>query len=96
MKDDLDSPLEFLRQSVPVYPDGFTPTKGKPDSVMVSFFIDEEGRVRIPNVDSASSPLLIPNAIKAVHYWQFKPPVRKGKPVLVFAAYALSFIPARE
>jgi len=94
MKDDLDSPLEFLRQSVPVYPDGFSPTKGTPDSVMVSFFIDEEGRVRIPNVDSASSPLLVPNAIKAVHYWQFKPPVRKGKPVLVFAAFALSFIPA--
>jgi hypothetical protein len=80
MKDDLDSPLEFLRQSVPVYPDGFTPTKGKPDSVMVSFFIDEEGRVRIPNVDSASSPLLIPNAIKAVHYWQFNHRSGRGSP----------------
>jgi outer membrane biosynthesis protein TonB len=96
MKDDLDSPLEFLRQSVPVYPDGFTPSVGKPDSVMVSFFVDEEGRVRIPNVDSASSPLLIPNAIKAVHYWKFKPPLRKGKPVLVFGAYALSFTQARN
>ena len=96
MKDDLDSPLEFLRQSVPVYPDGFTPAAGKPDSVMVSFFVDEEGRVRIPNVDSATSPLLIPNAIKAVRYWQFKPPLRKGKPALVFTAYALSFMRARE
>lgn len=96
MKDDLDSPLEFIRQSVPVYPDGFTPMGGKPDSVMVSFFVDEEGRVRIPNVDSASSPLLIPNAIKAVRYWQFKPPLRKGKPALAFAAYALSFIEAKK
>ncbi len=96
MKEDLDSPLEFIRQSVPVYPDGFTPAVEKPDSVMVSFFIDEEGRVRAPNVDSASSPLLIPNAIKAVHYWQFKPPLRKGKPVLVFTAFALSFKRARE
>ena len=92
MKDDLDLPLEFIRQSVPVYPDGFILAVGKTDFVMVSFFIDEDGRVRIPNVDSASSPRLIPNAIKTVHYWQFKPPFRKGKPALVLAAYALSFI----
>jgi outer membrane biosynthesis protein TonB len=96
MKEDLDSPLEFIRQAVPNYPGGFTPAVGKPDSVMVSFFVDEEGRVRIPNVDSASSPLLIPNAIKAVHFWQFKPPLKKGKPVLVFAAYAVSFTRASD
>lgn len=86
----------YVRQPVPYFPDGYEPTNGKGDWVMVSLYIDEQGQVRVPNVDSASSPLLVRNALRAVHYWQFKPPTVKGKPVLVFAAFALSFIRAKE
>ncbi len=91
---ELDNRLECVRQAVPHFPAGYTPVGGKGDWVVVSLYIDEEGRVRAPRVDSASSPLLVRNALLAVHYWQFKPPTVKGKPVLVYAAFAVSFIEA--
>jgi len=58
---------------------------GKGDWVVVSLYIDEEGRVRAPRVDSSPSPLLVRNALLASHYWQFKPPTVKGRPALVYA-----------
>jgi hypothetical protein len=91
IEEELDNRLEYVRQAVPYFPDGYTPTGEKSDWVMVTLYIDETGKVRAPNVESASSPLLIRNAIKAVHYWQFKPPTIKGKPVLVYAAFAVNF-----
>jgi Gram-negative bacterial TonB protein C-terminal len=90
----LDNRLEYVRQAVPNFPAGYTPTGGKEDWVMVTLYVDEQGNVRVPRVESASSPLLIGNAIKAVHYWQFKPPTVKGQPVLVYAAFALNFAQA--
>jgi TonB family protein len=92
----LDTRLEYVRQAVPYFPDGYVSTGEKADWVVVSFYVDEQGQVRVPNVDSASSPLLVRNALKAVHYWQFKPPTVKGKPALVYAAFAVSFVKAPE
>ncbi|MDB6113692.1 MAG: TonB family protein, partial [Lacunisphaera sp.] len=93
---ELDNRLEYVRQAVPHFPAGCTPVGGKGDWVVVSLYIDETGRVRMPRVDSASSPLLVRNALLAVHYWQFKPPTVKGQPALVYAAFAVSFVPAPE
>ncbi len=95
-EDALDDRLEYLRQAVPYYPDGFTPSGEKGDWVVVSLYVDEQGQVRVPNVDSASSPLLVRNALRAVHYWRFKPPTVKGKPALVYAAFAVRFIRAKD
>jgi len=92
----IDSRLEYIRQAVPYFPDGYKPTGEKADWVMVSLYVDEEGHVRVPHVESASSPLLVRNALKAVHYWQFKPPTLKGKPVLVYAAFAVTFTKVEE
>jgi hypothetical protein len=90
----LDSRLERVRAAVPHFPPGYAPTGGKADWVMVTLYIDEEGKVRVPRVESASSPLLVRNALLAVSYWRFKPPTVKGKPVLVYAAFAVNFIVA--
>ena len=92
----LDERLEYLRQAVPHFPPGYTPTGDKADWVVVSLYIDEEGRVRVPRVDSASSPLLVRNALLAVQHWRFKPPTVQGKPALVYAAFAVSFVSAPE
>ena len=94
IEEELDNRLEYVRQAVPYFPDGYTPAGGKADWVMVTIYIDEEGHVRVPHVESASSPLLVPNALKAVRYWQFKPPTAKGQPVIVYAAFAVNFLPA--
>jgi TonB family protein len=92
----LDERLEAVRQAVPHFPAGYTPTGDKADWVVVSLYIDEEGRVRVPRVDSASSPLLVRNALLAVQHWRFKPPTVQGQPALVYAAFAVSFVPAPE
>ena len=94
IEEELDNRLEHVRQAVPYFPDGYVPAGGKRDWVLVSLYIDEEGQVRVPRVESASSSLLVGNALKAVRYWQFKPPTAKGKPVIVFAAFAVNFLPA--
>src|SRR5258708_27693422 len=94
-EDALGNRLEYARQAVPHFPAGYTPAGGKADWVVVSLYIDEEGHVRIPSVDSASSPLLVRNALLAVPQLQFQPPTLTGEPALVDAALPLEFLPPR-
>jgi hypothetical protein len=84
--------LEFTAATVPFIPDGVQAPKGKPLEALVTFFVDETGRVRLPSVESAASPLLIPNAIKAVSHWSFKPPTVAGKPVLVYTGRSVAYV----
>ena len=84
--------LEDTKSAVAFIPDGFTPLPGDKLKVLVSFYVDEQGHVRLPNVESASSPLLIPNAVKAVEHWEFKPPTVNGRPVLVYTMWSVKFV----
>jgi len=85
--------LEFTKATVAMIPDGYDAPKGRSVKAVVSFYVDEAGHARLPSVESAASPLLIPNAIKAVQHWEFKPPTLKGKAVLVFTLWTLGFVP---
>ena len=58
---------------------------------LVSFYVDEKGQVRLPNVESSLPPSFVVAAVAAVQQWAFKPPVAKGKPVLVYTMRALTF-----
>ncbi len=89
---ELDQTLELTRMALPDVPAGYTPTND-PVAVLVTFFVDETGRVRIPNVESAADPVLVPGAIAAVSHWTFKPALRHGKPVLAFATRVVRFLP---
>ena len=89
----LDRPLDFLKVALPPLPADFKPVDDKPVKVYVTFYIDEEGRVRVPTVESAASAKLIPGAIAAVREWAFKPPTAGGKPALVFTGRPVRFIP---
>ncbi len=89
----IDGSLEFLTVAFPPLPEGFKAPDDKPVKVYVTFFIDETGHVRIPKVESASSPLLIPGAIAAIQQWTFKPPLVKGKPALVYTGRPVKFMP---
>jgi hypothetical protein len=90
---ELDQTLELTRMALPDVPAGYTPPTNDPVAVLVTFFVDETGRVRIPNVESAADPVLVPGAIAAVSHWTFKPALRHGKPVLAFATRAVRFLP---
>jgi len=79
------------RVAVPMLPRALVPKDGKPVRALVSFYVDEQGRVRLPNVESDLSPQFITAAVAAVQQWAFKPPVAKGRPVLVYTMRALTF-----
>ena len=85
--------LQLTHIAVPLLPDGYAAPDGKPVTAIVSFYVDESGRVRLPNVEYAASPTLVPNAIAAISRWTFKPATIKGEPVLVFAKRVVTFRP---
>ncbi len=89
----LDHPLELTNAALPRLPDGFQSADKKEIKVFITFYIDEKGRVRAPNVESAASPELIPRAIEAMLLWSFKPPLVNGQPALVFTGRSLRFVP---
>lgn len=78
----LDHRLEITAGTVPTLPPGIG--AGKPVKVLVSFFVDESGQVRVPNVESAPAPELVAPLIAALSTWTFKPPTAGGKPAIVF------------
>lgn len=66
-------------------------------SVTVEFYIDQEGRVRLPSVNRAEAATVdATNAIAAVRQWRFEPPLRNGRPVLVIAQQQFNFVPKPE
>jgi len=65
---------------------------GKSHSVTVEFYIDEKGQARMPAVDRISAEDRYAAAsVRAVEQWRFKPPLRKGQPVLVRAQQVFTF-----
>ncbi len=89
----LDHRLEITAGAVPTLPPGYG--GGKPVKVLVSFFIDEAGQVRVPNVESSPAPELFAPVIAALSTWTFKPPTVGGKPAIVFVSRPIPLAPAR-
>ena len=83
--------LEPLHVEVPVFPANFPVPAGKTVRALVSFYVDEQGQVRLPNVESSIPPTLFAPALSAVLQWKFKPPVMQGKPALVRTMRAVTF-----
>jgi TonB family protein len=65
----------------------------KKRTVAVEFYIDEEGRVRLPTVTRADvgSPCAA-SALDAVKQWRFEPPLYRGRPTLVFVRQEFNFV----
>lgn len=69
------------------------PKAGK-RTVIVDFYIDQQGRVRMPAVKRAeANDVFASAAMAAVRKWQFEPPTVDGKPVLVHAQQEFNFVP---
>jgi TonB family protein len=65
--------------------------KGIAGKVVVDFYIDETGKTRFVATPTGSNELLAGISVAAVQKWQFAPPTRKGKPVLVHAQQVFDF-----
>jgi len=74
----------------PIYPKEWI-DQGRSGKVTVQFFIDEQGRTRMPTLVGTADNLLAGSAIDAVMQWHFEPPKYHGEPVLVHAEQEFVF-----
>lgn len=80
----------------PIYPAELA-RSSRGGHIMVEFYIDENGRVRMPSVSPEmieASAELSAAAVTAVSQWEFEPPTLKGRPVVVLAHQDFKFKPA--
>jgi TonB family protein len=79
----------------PVYPTQLA-RSSRGGHVLVEFYIDEQGRVRMPSVNPETieaNEELAAVAVTAVSQWHFDPPLSRGRAVLVLAQQDFSFKP---
>jgi TonB family protein len=89
---DLDHIPTPVHVVTPTIPNGVL-AEGEERVVTVEFYIDQEGKVRIPAVSREDADdRLAAVAVTAVEQWRFEPPVRKGSAVLVLAQQDFHFM----
>ena len=91
-EEELDAPLELVEAGLPKAPSGYVAPPDADLRALVTFYVDEAGNVRLPEVVSAPGPEFVANAIKAIQTWKFQPPLRAGEPTLVFTARPLPYV----
>ena len=87
---DLDRIPTPINTVSPIYPHDLA-GKGVRGKVVINFFIDETGAVRMPSGSVQEDERLSGLAIAALRQWKFEPPTRNGKPVLVAAEQVFNF-----
>ena len=88
----LDRPPEVLRSVSPVYPKALA-DRGFSGAVVVDFFIDEQGEVKMPSILEPEANPLADAAVSAIRQWKFEPPLYRGKPALAHARQLFNFAP---
>jgi TonB family protein len=81
--DELDHPIEILRSVSPPNPGGAADMVGTSGTTLVDFYVDENGRTRMPVVMETTNERYAQAAVAALNLWQFSSPTRQGKPVAV-------------
>jgi TonB family protein len=85
----LDRPVRPVSLVQPAYSTQME-SEGAVGSVTVTYYIDEQGRVRMPFTEDGQ-PLLAALAVAAVREWRFEPPTCHGRPTLVRATQTFNF-----
>lgn len=88
----LDAPIAPLYQAQPVYPRKQLEASAR-DDVIVDFYIDHDGVVRLPHATAFHDEALAWAAATAVSRWRYEKPLHNGKPVDVHARVKLRFEP---
>ena len=87
--DHIPTPVHVVTPSIP---EGVL-APGTERIVTVEFYIDQEGKVRVPSVSrEKAGDRLAAVAVSAVEQWLFEPPLCKGRPVLVLAQQEFRFV----
>ena len=91
----LEQKLSPLWRGFPVYPTSFSDPKPTGEA-LIEFVIDRDGRVRLPQIKSATHEEFGWAAATAVSQWVFSPPRRKGEPVDVRVSISVQFSPPAQ
>lgn len=86
----LDRAPKALKQPMPVYPAKLQP-KAIEGSAAVRFYVDEEGRVRLPEVIEATTPEFADAALAAVAQWRYEPPQIEGRNIVASENWQFQF-----
>ncbi len=86
----LDAPLKPLSRRSPLFPTGVA-NNVLAGEAMIECLIDEDGRVRVPRVVSATEPAFGYAAVQASAAWWFEPPKAGGKAVVVRVRLPFAF-----
>jgi TonB family protein len=87
---EIDGKLNTIRDGLPPYTKDLA-AKGLSGTVTLAYYVDEKGRVRMPVVLNDANPELANLSVETVKQWQFEPPTRNGKPVLVSVRQDIKF-----
>lgn len=90
----LDRPLQPVAAGSPAYPQELI-RQGIRGSVVLEYYVDESGRVRMPSVSRSEHEVLAGLSLAAVAQWQFNPPSSGQKPVLVRVRQQFDFVPEK-
>lgn len=79
-----------LAQPMPAYPRSLLakPIEGQ---AKVRFYVDEDGRVRLPEIIEATTPEFGAAAIAAVSQWRYEPPQLGGRRIVAADNWAFQF-----
>lgn len=87
--DDLDQAPRLVHSPAPAMNDALR--KKAPGKVVVIFFVDINGRVENPVVQTTSDPAFERPALNAIKQWRFEPGKRKGAPVRFRMRQSITF-----
>ena len=79
-----------LSQPMPRYP-AVLADRGLTGTASVSFYVDEAGRVRLPEVVDATTPEFADAAMAAVAQWRYEPPRSGGRAVVARDTWEFKF-----
>lgn len=90
---DLDHAPKALTQPMPAYPAALR-SRPAAGSASVRFFVDTDGRVRLPSVTATTAPEFADAALGVLSQWRFEAPMLNGKAVNAIGTWTFNFGPA--
>jgi TonB family protein len=79
-----------LVQPMPAYPASLVSRKIE-GTAAVRFYVDEDGRVRLPELIEATTPEFAEAALAAVAQWRFEPPQVGGRTIIASSNWQFQF-----
>lgn len=79
-----------INQPMPAYPAALA-GKGVKGTANVRFYVDQDGRVRLPQVSEATAPEFADAALAAVALWRYEPPRKGARHIVAAENWAFSF-----